>query len=159
MHSNVSEARGKCGKYFINSRWRHPVHHVFLPVLSDHERIWNNYIEIQWKSMLVILWWTQAYNSLSELARQHGVWRKTALHYEVWSTYVSADRSFFAMNSQKEYSLVFLNPAWSADLGQIIHFCISNQFNNILIPYFAGLKKHFCAFKYIILYAIRLYVI
>ncbi len=26
----------------------------------------------------------------------------------------------------------------SADSGQIIHFCNSNQFSNILIPYFAG---------------------
>ncbi len=79
QHSDVSEARGKWGKYyFINTRWRRPVHHVFLMVLSsDHKRIWNNYVEIQWKNMQVIFWWTWAYNSLGEPIREHDVWRKT----------------------------------------------------------------------------------
>ncbi len=39
-----------------------------------------------------------------------------------------------------------LNTNWSTrsadqlDLGPIVHFCISNQFSNILIPYFAGVN-------------------
>ncbi len=36
---------------------------------------------------------------------------------------------------------IILNPARSVDSGQIVHFSICNQFNNILIPYFPGLRK------------------
>ncbi len=50
--------------------------------------------------------------------------------------------------SQYVLKLVFLNPAWSADSGQIVHFCISNQFGSILIPYFTEVnichKSSFC---------------
>ncbi len=45
-----------------------------------HERIWNNFIEIHWKSMQVmfnIFWNTLGYNSLDNPSRQHDVWRKT----------------------------------------------------------------------------------
>ncbi len=45
-----------------------------------HERIWNNYVEIQWKSMQVIfimLLCTQGYNFLGDPTTQHNVWRKT----------------------------------------------------------------------------------
>ncbi len=46
------------------------------------ERIWNNYIEIHQKSILVMLimvWSTQGYNSLDDPTRQLEVWRKILL--------------------------------------------------------------------------------
>ncbi len=46
------------------------------------ERIWNNYIEIQWKSMqviFIILLCTWGYNSPGDPTRQHKVWRKILL--------------------------------------------------------------------------------
>ncbi len=48
-------------------------------------------------------------------------------------------RLFLKFNSIHFLILLFLNAAWSADSGQIIHFCISNQFNNILVLCFANM--------------------
>ncbi len=48
-----------------------------------HERIWNNYIEINWKSMqvrFIMLLCTQRYTSLADLTRQHEVWWTTHLN-------------------------------------------------------------------------------
>ncbi len=49
-----------------------------------HEIIWNNYIEIHWKNMqvmIIIFRCTLWYNCLGDLTRQHEVWRKKLLHY------------------------------------------------------------------------------
>ncbi len=51
-----------------------------------HERIWNNYIEIQWKSMqviFIILLCTRGYNFLCDPTRQHEVWRKILLQADL----------------------------------------------------------------------------
>ncbi len=42
-----------------------------------HERIWNNSVEIQWKTCR--FWSVWGYYSLGEPNRQHKVWRKTCL--------------------------------------------------------------------------------
>ncbi len=49
-----------------------------------HERIWNNYVEIHWKSMQIMgffFWCTRWYTSRGDPTRQDKVWRKTLLHY------------------------------------------------------------------------------
>ncbi len=45
-----------------------------------HERIWNNYVKIHWKSMqvrFIIFLCTREYNSLGGPTRKHKVWMKT----------------------------------------------------------------------------------
>ncbi len=67
-------------KYLINSKWRHPRFSLRKGRgVFCHERIWNNYVEIQWKNMqviFIILLCIRGYNSLGDPTRQHEVWRK-----------------------------------------------------------------------------------
>ncbi len=67
-----------------------------------HEKIWNNYIKMQWKSMQVIFimfWCMQGYKSLGDPTRQHEVWRKMLLHVNITPKQKHLQRIFFLTKS------------------------------------------------------------
>ncbi len=83
----------KCSNiYLINSKWRHPRFFSGKGGL----RIWNNYVEIQCKSIqviFIILLCTWGYNTLGDMTRQHRVWSKTCLNTN-WSNRNFVERIF-----------------------------------------------------------------
>ncbi len=61
-------------KYLINSKWWHPRFSPGGAEVFCRERIWNNYVEIQWKGIqviFIILLCTGGYNSLGDPTRQN----------------------------------------------------------------------------------------
>ncbi len=66
--------------------WQRPQKYVFM--IANVSIFWINYSDIQKKNMQVIF-------ILIVRARRYNSLRYTTLHYKVWSTNASANRSFY----------------------------------------------------------------